>query len=120
MSPKMLSNTFMISGFRTDSKPYKKPRALGNNCVKKKPFTPKMHAMQVSFFPLPPVHRNQRFLSVCPALFVENSFIIRSNARRTRLLAHRRGAALAGIGLVGLGLGNALGEDLGVLVLKES
>lgn len=79
-----------------------------------------MHAMQVSFFPLPPVHRNQRFLSVCPALFVENSFIIRSNARRTRLLAHRRGAALAGIGLVGLGLGNALGEDLGVLVLKES
>lgn len=33
------------------------------------------------------------------------------------LLAHRRGAALTGIGLVGLGLCDTLGKDLGVLVL---
>ena len=37
------------------------------------------------------------------------------NART--LLAHGACSSLAGIGLLGLGLGNALGEDLGVLVL---
>lgn len=34
-------------------------------------------------------------------------------------LVHGRGTALTGIGLVGLALGNALGQDLGVLVLDE-
>lgn len=36
------------------------------------------------------------------------------NART--LLAHRAGTSLAGIGLVDLGLGNTLGQDLGILV----
>lgn len=37
------------------------------------------------------------------------------NART--LLAHRACSSLTGIGLVGLGLSNTLGKDLGVLVL---
>lgn len=36
---------------------------------------------------------------------------------RTCLLANRAGAALAGLGLLGLGLGHALGQDVGVLSL---
>lgn len=39
------------------------------------------------------------------------------NART--LLAHRAGTSLAGIGLVDLGLGNTLGQDLGILVLER-
>ena len=38
--------------------------------------------------------------------------------KHTHLLAHGRGTTLAGIGLVGLGLGDTLGEDLSVLVLQ--
>ena len=37
--------------------------------------------------------------------------------RRKRLLAHGARPSLADVGLVGLGLGDALGQDLGVLVL---
>lgn len=42
-----------------------------------------------------------------------------STPKRTRtcLLADRAGAALAGLGLLGLGLGHALGQDVGVLSL---
>jgi hypothetical protein len=40
----------------------------------------------------------------------------RKNARRILLLADGAGTTLA-VGLVGLGLGDALGENLGVLVL---
>jgi hypothetical protein len=43
-------------------------------------------------------------------------FLFIINNARSRLLAHGAGAALAGIDLVGLGLGNTLGQDLGVLV----
>jgi hypothetical protein len=39
------------------------------------------------------------------------------NARN--LLAHGACATLAGIGLVGLGLGNTLGQDLSILVLAD-
>lgn len=35
------------------------------------------------------------------------------------LLAHGAGSPLAGIGLAGLGLGDALGEDSGILVLHD-
>ena len=34
------------------------------------------------------------------------------------LLAHGAGTSLAGVGLLGLGLGDTLGENLGVLVLS--
>lgn len=39
--------------------------------------------------------------------------------RRKRLLAHGARPSLADVGLVGLGLGDALGQDLGVLVLQQ-
>jgi hypothetical protein len=41
------------------------------------------------------------------------------NARSGYLLAHGGSTTLAGIGLLGLGLGDTLGEDGGVLVLRD-
>lgn len=53
--------------------------------------------------------------SVTPFPFKE--LHTRPPSPRTHLLAHGAGTPLASVGLGGLGLGNTLGEDLGVLVL---
>lgn len=42
---------------------------------------------------------------------------IHNHPNTTRLLAHGAGTPLAEVGLEGLGLGNTLGQDLGILVL---
>lgn len=47
----------------------------------------------------------------------EPKFALEKHSRGTESLAHGRRTALASIGLLGLGLGDALGEDSGVLVL---
>lgn len=54
-------------------------------------------------------------MEFCPKL---PNFHFHYNART--LLAHGAGTTLAGIGLGGLGLGDTLGQDLGILVLLAS